>query len=147
MTLLEPEQFDYVCAKFAERLAEMGLDRLFWDDDLQPSDPGTRSKLHIRHALPMHLYHKKEANTEASLGTFFGIDQSTVSGYLKVAGGVLAEILPTARNYAAMIKKIYERRDDDAGTNAYAGLRTPGSEQSGPPPPSRPPASPPLPPS
>ena len=49
-------QFDYVCVKFAERVAERDLDRLFWDDDLRSSDPGTRSKLYIRHALLLYLY-------------------------------------------------------------------------------------------
>ena len=122
-------QLDYICVKFAERVAERDLDRLFWDDDLRSSDPGTRSRLYIRHALLMYLYHMKEANTEASLGTFFGIDQGTASRYLGVASGVLAEILPTARNYTAMIKKIYERRDD-AGANADP--RTPGPERPGP---------------
>ncbi len=114
-------------------MAERDLDRLFWDDDLRSSDPGTRSKLYIRHALPMYLYHKKEANTEASLGTFFGIDQGTASRYLRVASGVLAEILPTARNYTAMIKKIYEWRDGaDTDDGANAGPRTPGPERPGP---------------
>ena len=115
MTMLTPEQFDYLCVRFAERVAERGLCRLFWDDDLRASDPGTRSRLYIRHALLMSLLHKKEANTEAVLGVFFGMDQGTVSRYLKVVNGVLAEILPTARNLTEIIRGIYERRSGAEG--------------------------------
>ena len=73
-TMLGPEQFDYLCVRFAQRVAERGLYRLFWDDDARASDSGTRSRLYIRHALLMSLFHKKEAITEAALEVFFGID-------------------------------------------------------------------------
>ena len=127
MTMMSPEQFDYLCIRFAERVAERGLDRLFWDDDIRASDPGTRSRLYIRHALLMSLVHKKEANTEAFLGVFFGIDQGTVSRYLKVVNGVLAEILPTARNLTEIIRGVYERRcGADGGTDG--GTDVPGAE-------------------
>ena len=43
VTMLDPEQFDYLCVRFAQRVAERGLYRLFWDDDTRTSDPGTRS--------------------------------------------------------------------------------------------------------
>ena len=126
VTLLSSDQFDYICAKFAERVAERGLDRLFWDDDLRASDPGTRSRLYIRHAVLLSLYRKKDAGSEAALGTFFGIDQGTASRYLKVVNEVLAEILPTARNYAAMIRKIYKSRDDaGADASGHGGTTTP----------------------
>ncbi len=71
-TMMSPEQFDYLCVRFAERVAERGPYRLFWDDDLRASDPGTRSRLYIRHALLMSLIHKKEASTEAFLGPSSG---------------------------------------------------------------------------
>ena len=96
-------------------MAERGLCRLFWDDDLRASDPGTRSRLYIRHALLMSPLHKKEANTEAVPGGFFGMDQGTASRYLKVVNGVLAEILPTARNLSEIIRGIYERRSGAEG--------------------------------
>lgn len=38
MTMSGP-QFDYLCVEFAEWVAELGLGRLFWDNDLQTSDP------------------------------------------------------------------------------------------------------------
>ena len=114
-TMMSPEQFDYLCVRFAERVAERGIYRLFWDDDLRASDPGTRSRLYIRHALLMSLLHKKEAITEAALGAIFGIDQGTASRYLKVVNGVLAEILPTARNLTEIIRGIYERRSGAEG--------------------------------
>ena len=101
LTLLSTEQFDYLCARFAERVARWNLDRLFWDDDdddVRSSDPGTRPKLYIRHALLMYQYHKKDASGEAGLEAIFGMDQGTASRYLNVINGVLAEILPTARN-------------------------------------------------
>lgn len=60
VTMLGPEQFDYLCVRFAERMAERGLYRLFLDDDTRASDSGTRSKLYVRHALLMSLLHKKE---------------------------------------------------------------------------------------
>ena len=114
MTLMKPEQFDYLCAKFDDRVSQRNLDRLFWDDDLRASDPGTRSKLYIRHALLMSLLHKKEAIPEALLGVLFGIYQGTVSRYLKTVNSVLAEILPTARNLTSIIREIYKKRNNDA---------------------------------
>ena len=123
VTMLDPEQFDYLCVRFAQRVAERGLYRLFWDDDTRASDPGTRSRLYAHHALLLSLFHKKEANTEATLGVFFGIDQGTASRYLKVVNGVLAEILPTARNLTEIIRGIYAR---DGG--AEGGAAKPGAE-------------------
>ena len=131
LTLLNPEEFDYTCIKFAERVAERGLDRLFWDDDARASDPGTRCKLYIRHALLMTLYRKKDAATEAALGVFFGMDQGTASRYLKVVNEVLAEILPTARNMAKAIRSAYEGRSG-SGRPAAA---SPSPSSSPPPPP------------
>ena len=123
VTMLGPEQFDYLCVRFAQRVAERRLYRLFWDDDARASEPETRSKLYIRHALLMSLLHKKEANTEGVLGALFGIDQGTASRYLKVVNGVLAEILPTARNLTETIRGIYAR---DGG--AEGGPAKPGAE-------------------
>ena len=117
-TLLDPELFDYLCVKFAERLAELGLHRLFWDDDNRSSDSGTRSKLYIRHAILLSLFHKKTANAECVMGTIFGIDQSTVSRYLKVVNEVLAEILPTSRNLTKIIRDNYARDDTTKGEPA-----------------------------
>ena len=74
------------------------------------SDPGTRSKLYIRHVLPMLLLHKKKV----LLGVLFGIYQGTVSRYLKTVNSVLAEILPTARNLTSIIREIYKKRNNDA---------------------------------
>ena len=96
-------------------MSQRNLDRLFWDDDLRVSDPGTRSKLYIRHALLISLLHKKEAIPEALLGVLFGIYQGTVSRYLKTVNSVLAEILPTARNLIGIIREIYKKRNN---TNA-----------------------------
>ena len=112
MTLMKPEQFDYLCAKFDDLVSQRNLDRLFWDDDLRVSDPGTRSKLYIRHALLMSLLHKKEAIPEELLGVLFGIYQGTVSRYLKTVNSVLAEILPTARNLTSIIREIYKKRSN-----------------------------------
>ena len=78
-TMLGPERLDYICVRFAERVAERGLCRRFWDDDLWVSDPGTRSRLYIRHALLMSL-HKKEASTEAVLEVFFGMERGPSAG-------------------------------------------------------------------
>ena len=132
LTLMSPEQFTYLCVKFAKRVTERNLYRLFWDDDddAGASDPETHTKMYIRHALLMSLTRKKEASAEEFLDVTFGVDQGTARRYLKVADGVLAEILPTARNYTATIRKIYERRDD---TGANAGPRTPDPERPGPP--------------
>lgn len=43
MTMMSLEQLDCLCVRFAEQVAERGLYRLFWDDDLRSSDPGTQS--------------------------------------------------------------------------------------------------------
>ena len=76
------------------------------------SDPGTRSKLYIRHALLMSLLHKKEGITEALLGALFGIYQGTVSRYLKTTNSVLTEILSTARNLIGIIREMYKKRSN-----------------------------------
>ena len=112
MTLMKPEQFDYLCVKFDERVSQRNLGRLFRDDDLRASDPRTRSKLYIRHALLMSLLHKKEGIAEAMLGALFGIGQGTVSRYIKTTNSVLAEILPTARNLTSIIREIYKKRNN-----------------------------------
>lgn len=104
--MLGPEQLDYICVRFAERVAERDPCRLFWDDDLRVFDPGTRSRLYIRHTL-LILLHRKEASTETVLGVFFGMERGTVNGYLKVVNGVLAEILTIARNLAEIIRGVY----------------------------------------
>ena len=128
MTLMKPEQFDYLCAKFDDRVSQRNLDRLFWDDDLRASDPGTRSKLYIRHALLMSLLHKKEAIPEALLGVLFGIYQGTVSRYLKTVNSVLAEILPTARNLTSIIREIYKKRNNDAKPKPAEGKDKQGDD-------------------
>ena len=129
-TALVPEQFDYLCIKFAERLAELGLNRLFWDDDNRASDPGTRSKLYIRHALLLSLIHKRGATNEGLIGLFFGIDQSTVSRYLKVNNEVLAEILPTSRNLTKIIRGNYARDGTTKGETAKSWAEPPPQTRS-----------------
>ena len=129
-TALVPEQFDYLCIKFAERLAELGLNRLFWDDDNRASDPGTRSKLYIRHALLLSLIHKRGATNEGLIGLFFGIDQSTVSRYLKVINEVLAEILPTPRNMTEIIRDNYARDGTTKGEPAKPKAEPPLQDNS-----------------
>ena len=129
-TLLDPELFDYLCVKFAERVAERSMYRLFWDDDNRVCDSGTRSKLYIRHAILLSLFHKKEAVTEVALGTIFGIDQSSVSRYLKVVNGVLAEILPTSRNLTKIIRDNYARDVTTKGEPAKSGAEPPPQARS-----------------
>ena len=145
VTMLDPEQFDYLCVRFAQRVAERGLYRLFWDDDARASDPGTRSRLYARHALLMSLLHKREAITEATLGVFFGIDRGTASRYLKVVNGVLVEMLPTARNLTGTIRGIYERNGGAEGGSAEPGAGPPfrtGPPRRSRPPPGQPPSGP-----
>ena len=61
-----------------------------------------------------------------SWGALFGIDQGTASRYLKVVNGVLAEILPTARNLTEIIRGIYAR-DGGAEGGAEGGPAKPGA--------------------
>ena len=57
----------------------------------------------------------KEASTEAVLVVFFWMEWGTVSRYLKAVNGVLAEILPTARSLAEIIRGVYERNGEAEG--------------------------------
>lgn len=59
VTMLYLEQFDCRRIRFAERVAERALCRLFWNDDLRASDPRTLSRPHIRHTLLMSLIYKR----------------------------------------------------------------------------------------
>ena len=57
----------------------------FRDDQDRKEESGNQCKLYIRHFLLMTQVRKAQDCGQESLGTFFGIDQSTVSNYLKLA--------------------------------------------------------------
>ena len=57
----------------------------FRDDQDRKEESGNQCKLYIRHFLLMTQVRKSQDWGQESLGTVFGIDQSTVSNYLKLA--------------------------------------------------------------
>ena len=57
----------------------------FRDDQNRKEESGNQCKLYIRHFLLMTQVRKAHNMGQESLGAFFGIDQSTVSNYLKLA--------------------------------------------------------------
>ena len=57
----------------------------FRDDTDRNEDPGNQCNLYVRHFLLMDMIRKAQNLTQAALGAFFGIDQGTVSRYLKFA--------------------------------------------------------------
>ena len=57
----------------------------FRDDHNRKEESGNQCKLYIRHFLLMTQVRKAHNMGQESLGAFFGIDQSTVSNYLKLA--------------------------------------------------------------
>ena len=95
-TLADGPKFRYMLEQAERFLVHSGQMPLFRDDDRRASDPGSRCRLYLRHALLMALVHKKDNPTQGVLAAFFGIDQTTVSRYLQVMDRMLAETLPTA---------------------------------------------------
>ncbi len=57
----------------------------FRDDQDRKEESGNQCKLYIRYFLLMTQVRKAQKWGQESLGTFFGIDQSTVSHYHKLA--------------------------------------------------------------
>lgn len=78
---------------------------LSWDDDGRASDPGNRSKLHIRHFLLLSLMRKKEGTTQTELAAMFGVYQSNINRSLEAPNYMLSEMLPTAYRMTRLIRE------------------------------------------
>ena len=79
---------------------------LIHDDPLRDGLPGNRCKLEPVQIMLLGLIRQYHNTGEKILGALLGIDQSTVSRYLVPARRILDEILPTARKFQAVIKKV-----------------------------------------
>ena len=102
-TLKTKEKFQHILEHAGPYVAARDKMRLFRDDESRASDPGSRCKLRLRHAILMALVHKKDNPTQGVLQAVFGIDQTSVCRYLKVMDQMLVEALPTARNISKEI--------------------------------------------
>ena len=107
LTLLLPEQFDYLCHKIKLWMEGSERGRLFWDDENRKSDPGNRCRLYIRYLLLLSIAHKKGGYTEDELGALFLVGQNTVYKYLRLANAALADVLPTANNLTEIIRGVH----------------------------------------
>ena len=97
-TLQNIEESQYILRHVEAYVTASGETPLFCDDESRASDPGNRRKLRLRHALLMALVRKKDNPTQGTLQALFGVDQTSVCGYLKVMDRILAAVLPTAKN-------------------------------------------------
>ena len=61
------------------------------------SEPGNRCRLTKRQAVLLALTRDHRADTQVQLETIFGIDQTTVSRYIRFIQDILEKILPTAK--------------------------------------------------
>ena len=110
-TLQNIEEFQYILRHVEAYVTASGETPLFCDDESRASDPGTRCKLRLRHALLMAFVRKKDNPTQGTLQALFGVDQTSVCRYLKVMDKILAAVLPTAKNiskYIAACKTLEE---------------------------------------
>ena len=84
----------------------------FRDDQNRKEESGNQCKLYIRHFLLMTQVRKSQDWGQESLGTFFGIDQSTVSNYLKLANKYDDELYAvTPRNMTKYISTIKSKEE------------------------------------
>ena len=92
MTGIKPDQFKHVYDLFVKKSQHADAP-LFVEDKY--ADPGNRCKLHRRHVVLLTLIRLKTNIHQAGLGAMFGVDQSTVSRYLKFSINILLESLAT----------------------------------------------------
>ena len=121
-TLTNVDQFQHLLDRAVLCTKQDGKSILFRDNDDRSSDPGNHYKLYFRHILLMSLMCKKGNPTQGALAAFFGVDQASVSRYIKTMDLMLNMVLPTAKNilkYIASVetkgefKKIMPRPDGD----------------------------------
>ena len=97
--------------QFAEILKDFERDvlargPLFRGDRSSAGDRGNRCKLYPRHVLLLALCRYYTGLTEDALGTWFGVDQSTVSRYLDLAAYILTDIVVSPKFLTELIKTI-----------------------------------------
>ena len=85
LTRSTKEIFDNTCDDLPQIIKKSNDSPHFRDDQDRKEESGNQCKLYIRHFLLMTQVRKAQDCGQESLGTFFGIDQSTVSHYLKLA--------------------------------------------------------------
>ncbi len=70
---------------------------LMHDDPVRATEPGNRCKPRPVHILRMALTRKYGATEQAFLASLFGVDQSAVCRYIRLADRVLKEVLPAPK--------------------------------------------------
>ena len=86
-----PGQFAEILKDFERDVLARGP--LFRGDRQSAGDRGNRCKLYPRHVLLLALCRYYTGLTEDALGTWFGVDQSTVSRYLDLAADILTDMV------------------------------------------------------
>ena len=103
-TSLTDKQFKYVLDEFIRESKKHPNAPHFAED--QYDEPGNRCKLPRKYVVLLALMRIKRGMKQQLLQVFYGIDQSTVSRYIKFASGVLQKILPTAERILEHIQKM-----------------------------------------
>ena len=99
-----PGQFAEILKDFERDVLARGP--LFRGDGQSAGDRGNRCKLYPRHVLLLALCRYYTGLTEDALGTWFGVDQSTVSRYLDLAAHILTDIVVSPKFLTELIKTI-----------------------------------------
>ena len=98
-------------AGFVERALRGRHGPLFRDNRRRSRDPGRRRKLDPRQVLVMYLVWMRTGMTQDELSVYFGIDQSTVSRYLRIARDVLKYNSLNPASISRMIRGARTTRD------------------------------------
>ena len=90
------EEFEYTVGLFTEYVLnhEDGLPLRRLRESRRAADPGNRRALGSRHEVLLSLMRKRTGMSQWALLGVFGIDQGTISRYLKYIDGILKKILP-----------------------------------------------------
>ncbi len=109
LTSYDLAKFNYNYNKFVIKSKKDKNAPLFAEDEIP--DPGNRCLLDRRSAMLLALFHKRTNLTQDALSVLFGIDQATISRYLRFANVILNQILPTADKIQEMIKKTTTKKE------------------------------------
>ena len=102
-TGLTREQFEYLAKLILEYIIKSGKEELWNLDYDLSSDPGNRCLLSPKQALFLLLTMLKTSITQAHMETEFGIDQTSISRYIRRIIRMLEGMLPTGKRMMKLL--------------------------------------------
>ena len=84
---------------------------LIRDDPIRASEPGNRCALHPAYVLLLDLVRKYRNICQDALGVMFGVDQSAVCRYIRVADRMLAAMLPTPYRFMDVLRHVHSPKE------------------------------------